>query len=157
MICPSRNQSRLTHLLSGPIFIGIAMLATISTFSCSIPNLETAECVASRSVVREFYSFHFGNDMRFSADGLEARRRFLTPSYYTSLYSSEPEADVFTTNTTDFPRAFRVGKCETTGEGRSAFEVLLFWRDDSRTEQRAISVETVLIAEDWLIDRVIYK
>lgn len=156
MIGRSVFQKHRSGLSSRPISIGIVVLIAFSAYSCSIPNLDTPECLASRSVVREFYSFHFGNDMRFSAGGLEARKRFLTPSYYNSLSNTGSDADVFTTNNTDLPRAFRVGKCETIGEGRSSFEVLLFWRDDTRTEQRAIKVETALIADDWLIDRIIY-
>ena len=38
------------------VLLGAAMLAS----SCSIPNLETPECIEARPAVRIFYSFHLG-------------------------------------------------------------------------------------------------
>ena len=37
---------------------------------------------------------------------------------------------------------------------KPAFEVLLFWKDDTRSEQREISVEAVKKNDVWLIDNV---
>ena len=53
-------------------------------------------------------------------------------------------------------RAFRVGDCTSLSEGRTKFEILIFWRNDERTEQRTIIAEAVNEKGTWLIDRVNY-
>lgn len=122
--------------------------------ACSVPILEPPECVESRGVVREFYSFHFGNDMHFSRANLDIRRRFLSPSFADSLENADTENDVFTVNSADLPRAFRVGECVVVGPDRTSFQVLFFWRDEKRTEQRSIQVSTSRINGSWLIDGI---
>jgi hypothetical protein len=125
--------------------------------ACSIPNLEAPECTAARQTVREFYSYHFGNEMRFSPENLQSREKFLTPQFAESLRNRQTDADVFTTNDTDYPKAFRAGECRVVAPGRTEFEVLLFWKDDARSEQRAIKVEAVKQNDKWLIDKIIQK
>ena len=120
----------------------------------SVPNLEPAECTAARGTVKEFYSYHFGNEMRFSPENLKPRAKYLTPEFYRSLENLRTEGDVFTTNNTDYPKAFRVGKCEVLDPAKTGVEVLLFWKTDSRTEQRAINVEVVKQNDRWLIDKI---
>ncbi|HBR57747.1 MAG TPA: hypothetical protein DEA22_09815 [Blastocatellia bacterium] len=124
------------------------------TGACSVPILESPECVESRGLVREFYSFHFGNDMHFSIQNLNARRRFLSPKFASSLENANTEDDVFTVNSLDLPRAFRVGECEVVGPDRTTFQVLFFWRDKNRTEQRSIRVSAARIDGAWLIDGI---
>jgi hypothetical protein len=123
--------------------------------ACSIPNLEPADCTAARNVMREFYSFHFGNDMKFSIENLELRKRFLTAGFFDELRGREQQAlDPFTL-TNDVPKAFRVGECRVTESGkRTEFEVLLFWKDDQRSEQRTIHAEAVNDNGSWLLDGV---
>lgn len=121
---------------------------------CSIPNLETGACTESLNVVREFYSFHFGNDMKFSADELKRRERFLTPEFARSVSASPEGTDPFTTGDADLPKAFRVGECKELLPDRTELQVLLFWRDDTRTEQREIKVEAAKKNGGWLIDRI---
>jgi hypothetical protein len=131
------------------------LLAACGSLNCgSVPNLEAAECNASRGVVKELYSFHFGNEMRFSGENLKQREKFLTPEFYRSLQGVTTDGDVLTTGGTDFPKAFRVGKCEVAAPDKTNIEVLLFWRDDARTEQRAINVETVRQGDKWLVNKV---
>jgi hypothetical protein len=126
-------------------------------FSCaSIPSLEAPECTESRNVVREFYSFHFGNDMHFSPENLKLRGKFLTPEFYKDLQNTKTENDVFTTNNTDFPKAFRVGKCEVVSPEKTVFEIVLFWRDENRSEEKKIKAETVKQEGKWLINKVFY-
>lgn len=122
--------------------------------ACSVPNLEPRECTEARDVIREFYSLHFGNDMAYSAENLEKRRAFLTPRLSASLRDSPPALDPFTL-TDDKPKTFRVGECRVTEPSRRvAFDVLLFWKTDTRTEQRPIKVEAAKIEDRWLIDRI---
>jgi hypothetical protein len=124
--------------------------------SCSIPNLQPEECTEARPAVREFFSFHFGNEMSFSQAGLALRERFLTPRYAAQLKTRTGTADPFTVNSDDVPRAFRVGQCVSPGPDQTVFDVLVFWRDSERTDQRTIRVEAVRTGDTWLIDRVNY-
>ena len=122
--------------------------------SCSIPNLESQECIEARTTVREFYSFHFGNDLRYSTADLEQREKFLTTEFTNKLRSAAPETDPFTL-TSDAPKAFRIGECQTIeAEKKVSFNVLLFWKTDERSEQRAIKVEAVKQDDRWLVDAV---
>jgi len=124
------------------------------SISCSIPNLEKPECTEARQTVREFYSFHFGNDMKLSKENLQKRERFLTDGLKQNLAAqAESPKDYFTT-TDDYPKAFRIGDCKVAGENKVVFQVVLFWKDDSRSEQREIRVETVKRNDKWLIDKV---
>lgn len=132
-----------------PLFLFLLLM----TSACSIPNLEPAACTESRTVIREFYSFHFGNDMKFSPDNLKLRERFLTPEFARSVSASPEQTDPFTTGNTDFPKAFRVGECKEISSDRTEFQLLLFWRDDTRTEQREIRIEATR-NNGWLIDKI---
>jgi len=136
-------------------FFGFAVFAIfLMVAACSIPNLESASCTESRNAVREFYSFHFGNSMSFSAVDLKLREKFLTPELGEKLKGSKEGIDPFTTGTTDFPKAFRVAGCKEITPERTALQVLLIWRDDSRTEERKIDVEAEKRGENWLVSNV---
>lgn len=131
--------------------IGYALLAAM--VSCSIPILEEQNCREARPAIREFYSFHFGNEMLFSAETLEARSGFLTPRLMNELGSNHGTGDVFTSGSDDVPRAFRAGSC-VAAEGEAKFEVLLFWHNDNETRQRSISVTMQRVNDAWLVDRI---
>ena len=119
--------------------------------SCSLPNLGEPDCEAARDSVREFYSFHLANDMTFSAENLEKRKQFLVPEFYERLKSEPQQGDPFT-QTADFPKAFRVGECKVEEAGkRVRFELVLFWKDDVRSEQRTIIVNAENRDGRWLI------
>ncbi len=138
---------------SGKIFC-LLLFTTTSLLSCSIPNLEAPECTEARSAVKEFYSFHIGNDMKPSAENLKLREKFLSKELLKELsLSNETEKDNFTA-TADYPKASRVGECEAISPEKAIVQVLLFWRDDTRSEQREIKVETVNEGGKWVIDRV---
>jgi hypothetical protein len=121
---------------------------------CSIPNLEKPECTAARQTVREFYSYHFGNDMKPSKENLKVREKFLTDGLKQNLAAQTGGKTDYFTQTDDYPKAFRVGGCEVTSDDKTVFEVLLFWKDETRSEQREIKVETVKQADKWLINKV---
>lgn len=122
--------------------------------SCSVPNLEKLQCTAARDVVKRFYSFHFGNDMHPSADNLKAREEFLTSELIRSLSASTDAAKDYFTETENYPKAFRVGSCTSQSEAKVTLQVLLLWRDDTRNEQKEVKVDTVKIADKWLINKV---
>jgi hypothetical protein len=121
---------------------------------CSIPNLEDPACTEARTAVREFYSFHFGNDMRVSDDNLKKRERFLTPRFFREISNEQEGTDPFTTGTTEFPKAFRVGECREISPDQAEFQVILFWRDDVRSEEREINAAVVKQEGKWLLDSV---
>lgn len=130
------------------------LLTANCSLSCSVPTLESPECTAARQTVRDFYSFHFGNDMQFSPENLKERERFLTADLVNNLQNAPTDKDPFTL-TSDLPKAFRVGGC-TVEEPKNLvnFGVLLFWRTDDRSEQREISVEAVRQNDKWLINKI---
>lgn len=131
----------------------LCILHFILFTACSIPNLEPPECTQARGVVKELYSYHFGNDMRFTTANLQPREKFLSPELTKLLQKFVSESDPFTL-TDDFPKAFRVGGCKVIDANKADVQILLFWRDDTRTEQREIHVETVKENDKWLIDNI---
>lgn len=146
-------RSATTYCLSLTAYCFL-LIACSLLLSCSVPNLEPPECDQGRDAVREFYSFHFGNDQSFTADDLERRREYLTERFFENLKSAPPAVDPFT-RTDDVPKAFRAGECRVIEPGRRVvFELVLFWKTDTRTDQRAISVEAEKIGDKWLVDSV---
>ena len=138
----------------GKRFLVLALLVSFGAAGCSIPNLETPACTESKNAVREFYSYHFGNEMKFTADGLKLREKFLSREFAASLAGSKEGTDPFTTGTDDIPKAFRVGECREISPEQTESTVLLFWRDDDRTEQREIKVEAVDRNDTWVVNKV---
>ena len=126
--------------------------------SCSIPNLDSPECGAARQTVKDFYSFHFGNDMKPSKENLQPLGKFLTAELKQRLESQSEEAKDYFTATDDYPKAFRPGKCRVSEPNKKVFfQVLLFWKDENRTEQREVEVEVVNENDHWLISNVSQK
>jgi len=138
-------------------FLTLCLLLTACcSLNCgSVPNLDPPECAAARQTVKEFYSYHFANDMRFTPENLAKREKFLTPEYFKSLKPLASEIDVFTTNNTDFAKAFRVGGCQVKEPTKTDIEVLLFWKDENRSEQKAIHAEVVKQGDKWLINKIL--
>ena len=122
--------------------------------SCSLPNLEKPQCTAARDTVKRFYSFHFGNDMHPSAENLKAREHFLTNELSDNLSTSSETAKDYFTATDNYPKAFRVGSCSLESNDKAILQVVLLWRDDTKSEQKEVHVETVKVAEKWLINKV---
>lgn len=143
--------SRLTNLLVFCLLSGAAFLA----IACSMPNLEKPVCTDARSAASRFYGFHFGGDMTFSQANLTAREKFLTPEFYRSLQTRTDAGDVFTTGTADVPKAFRVGECESTSDDQARVQIVFFWRDTTRSEQRVIHAEMLKRNGEWLIDKIL--
>jgi hypothetical protein len=121
----------------------------------SIPNLDEPECAASREVVKKLYSYHFDKNMLFSQEGLKERERFLTPEFFQSLQKLQTENDVFTTDSADIPRAFRLSDCKVIAPDKTNVEVLLLWRNESESRQQIIKAEVVKQADKWLINKIL--
>ena len=134
--------------------VSVACLFLFLFSSCSIPSLEKPQCTEARDAVKRFYSFHFGNDMRPSPENLKARAQFLTSELIKVLSaSSETSRDYFTA-TENYPKAFRVGSCSSDSNDKVTLQVLLLWRDDTKSEQKEVHVETVKTGDAWLINKV---
>jgi hypothetical protein len=147
-----KNRKLITVNLVFFCFLSFTFLLS----ACSIPNLEQPECTESRLAVKEFYSFHFGNEMKFTADNLSKREKFLTADFFKSLQQAAVEDDVFTTNSLDFPKAFRLGACNVVEPIKTDFEIILFWKDEIRTEQKIIHVEALKQKDKWLLNKILY-
>ena len=133
--------------------VSCLLLSAFFLSACSIPSLEAPECDQARDAVREFYSYHFGNDQKFSPGDLERRAGYLTSGFRERL-NTPPTVDPFTL-TPDTPKAFRAGECRVIEPGRRVgFQLLLFWKTDTRSEQRPIAVEAENVDGKWLVDRV---
>ena len=141
---------RMTNL-----FLLFTFYFLLFTFSCSIPNLETPECGEARNVVKEFYSYHFGNDMKFTKENLKPREKFLSNELKQKLASQPESATDYFTATDDYPKAFRLGSCEMIEKDKKVnMQILLFWKTETRSEQREIHVEVIKENDKWLIDDV---
>ena len=146
---------RLNGRLRVSASLRLVLLITLAATACSIPNLATPECAEAKPAVREFYSFHFGNDMTYTKENLAAREKFITPRFRDEIAARQITAgDPFTVNNDDLPRAFRVGECRTISADRVSFDVLVFWKDDARTDQKTVRIEAQKVGDDWLIDKV---
>ena len=135
---------------TGPI--AGAIVAILMTLGCSVPNLESPACSQAQDAVKQFYSFHFGNDSGEAADA-SSRRRFLTDQMYTSIEHSQQPVDPLTTFA-EPPTTFKVGTCEERGPAAADIEVQLYWRNDNQTLQREIKVGAVKDGDRWLINKV---
>lgn len=135
-------------------FLPFAFYFLLCACGLSIPNLEQKECIEARTVIKEFYSYHFGNDMNPAEGNLEKREKYLTESLKRELVQRSETATDYFTQTDDYPKAFSVGSCEAVSPDKTLFDVLLFWKDDTRTEQREIKVELVKQDGRWLLNKV---
>ena len=122
--------------------------------ACSMPNLEKPECTEARQTIKEFYSLHFGNEMKPSEEYLEKREKYLTDNLKFFISKNLQGKHDYFTLTEDYPKAFRIGECEVIESNKTVFQVVFFWKDDTRSEQRETKVEAVKENGKWLITGV---
>jgi len=133
------------------IFLTVILFAS----SCGIPTIESKDCLDARAAVREFYSYHFDGDMALSDNELDKLQKYMTAETYKELRGKETENDVFTTDTNNYPKAFRVGSCRSDKPDTAIISVLLFWRTDDQSLQQEINVEARKIEGKWLFNKVV--
>lgn len=93
--------------------------------------------------------------MKFTRANLGGREKFLSRALLDNLARRDEGATDYFTQTDDYPKAFRVGECTIIEpEKRANFGVVLFWKTDTRSEQKEIRVEAVRENDRWLIDKV---
>lgn len=144
------------------LFLRIAVTCLLAvcvagSFACSnisVPNLEDRSCAEARDSAKRFYSFHFGNSLAPSAEDLKKRESFVTPELYARLVVRTENPEDYFTSTSDYPKAFRVGECRVESPERVSLEIVLFWRDDQRSEQKTVNATLVRSEGKWLIDEV---
>ena len=140
------------HLSAKP-FLLFTFYFLLFTSACSVPNLEKPECTESRQTIKEFYSLHFGNGMKPSKEYLEKREKYLTNDWKLFVSKNLDDRHDYFTLTDDYPKAFRIGGCEVVEPNKTVFQVVFFWKDDTRDEQRETKVETVKENGKWLINK----
>ena len=91
--------------------------------------------------------------MKFTPENLKAREKFLTPELNKLLQKFLTDSDPFTLST-DVPKAFRVGGCKALAPDKAELQILLFWKDDARSEQRELKIEAVKQNDKWLINDI---
>ena len=104
-------------------------------------------------MVKSFYSFHLGNEIRPSENTLEKRAKYLSANLIQTLKKQAKTDFDYFSQTNDYPKASRVGACKTISKTRASFGVLLFWRKSDKNIQREIKVEAVKEKDQWLIDK----
>lgn len=144
------QSSKLFYLL--PFTFYLCLTACVTG---SMPNLDEPQCAESRDVVKKLYSFHFDSNMLLSQENLKQREKFLTPEFVKSLQNLQTENDIFTTNSDDIPRAFRLGDCKVIEPTKTNVEVLLLWRDEKESRQQTIKVEAVKQNDKWLVNKIL--
>ena len=136
-------------------FVCCLLPGAYGQLACSIPSLESPDCAAARDGVKEFYSFHFGNDMSPSVENLKARQRFLTPELFGALSSQgETKVDPFTKADTP-PKTFKIAKCTQEASNKADVAVQIYWRyETGKVDQRELHVEAIKSGDTWLINKV---
>jgi len=143
----------------GKVFFSGAVLACLllvasSQIDCSLPNLESPDCADAREAVREFYSFHYANDITMTPDNLKLREKFLTTGLFRRLMGTHADKDYFTGSDTS-PKAFKVAGCKPIDSDKAEIGVHLFWKPDEQTTiQKEANVEAINDGGRWLVNNV---
>ena len=126
--------------------------------ACRVPTLESQQCRDASLAVKEFYSFHFGNDMAPTAENLNARHRFLTDQLYGSVSAASDGKTDYFTKSAEYPKTFKIGKCEAPDAEHANVQVQEYWLQEhgstKDTIQRSLEVSTVKTGDNWLINSV---
>jgi hypothetical protein len=128
-------------------------ICTLLTSSCglSIPNLEDQQCSTARDATREFYSWYLGTDADTRAKQKDIHDRYVSPAFSSDAVSG---IDPFLLSDTA-PTTFKIGKCEQMDDSHVNMQVQLYWRHDSKTDQKEVYAEmTKNNGDNWMIDKV---
>lgn len=148
------TQNKESKIRNRIIVLCCLLFCGFCLFSCSIPNLEPAECTEARQPLKEFYSVYFGDNQGAVPENLKPYEKYLSTEFFGKLQAAQSATDPFTL-TDDPPKAFRIGACQVTEASKKAdFQILLFWKTDTRSEQREIYAEAVRENDKWLINKI---
>ena len=148
------SQCTIRKIVLGLCIVHCALCIT----SCSLPTLESQQCNDASLAVKQFYSFHFGNDMTPTVDNLKASERFLTPQLFSSLATASGDKTDYFTRSDVYPKTFKIGRCESPDAEHANVQVQVYWLQEhgstKDTTQRSLQVSTVKTGNDWLINDV---
>ena len=137
--------------LSLLFFAAISVVTSFFAFGCSIPSLEKPECTQARDTVKQFYSWYLGTDVDVRSRQPEIYEKYISPSFVYDPKKRETDP-YFLTN--DFPKTFKIGKCEAPESNKATLQVQLYWRDDAKTVQKDLHVEAIKTGDVWLINKI---
>ena len=80
----------------------------------------------------------------------EVYDRFVSPKFQTDVAEG---TDPFFRSTTQ-PTTFKVGKCESMSDTQGKIQVQLYWRLESKTDQKEVYANIVRAGDRWLIEKV---
>lgn len=106
--------------------------------------------------MKQFYSFHFANDMRLTAENFKLREKYLTQDLL-AQFKNQPKMNVwydYFTQSSDPPTTFKIGKCTEVDRDHTSLQVQLYWRSDQNTVQKEVEVEAVKYYDKWLLNGV---
>lgn len=92
-----------------------------------------------------------------TVENLEKREKFLTADLKENLRKNTDKKTDYFSQTDNYPKAFRAGKCKSVDNGTASFEILLFWRTGDKNRQQEIIVEAARENNSWLISKVSSK
>ena len=118
--------------------------------ACSVPTLESNSCLQAQESLKQLLSVHFDKGFEGGKAYKEHRAEHITDRLKSEI-DSRPGFD-YLTQTDDPPKAFRIGTCTEKGNDEVSLSVLLFWRDDNRSEQQEVNIDMKRIGGKWLAD-----
>jgi hypothetical protein len=92
--------------------------------------------------------------MQPSVENIRAREPFLTRELVNTLSASNGTKRDYFTATEDYPKAFRAGECKVISDDKATLQILLLWKDDTKSDQKEVQVEAVRDGDKWLINKV---
>jgi hypothetical protein len=128
----------------------LMFLSVLSCVSCSVPTLESESCLQAQGSLKKLLSLHFDKGFEGGKEYKEHRSQYITDRLKDEI-DARPGFD-YLTQTIDPPKAFRIGTCTERGKDVVSLSVLLFWRDEKRSEQREVNIVLKRVGDKWLTD-----
>jgi hypothetical protein len=156
-----RNEPGL-DMARRPLSIAAALCivcCALCIASCKLPSLESPQCNEASLAVRQFYSFHLGNDMTPTEQNLIARERYLMTDFYHRLLSVKHEKTDPFTYSDEYPKTFKIGACVANDADHALVQVQIYWQQEhgstKDTTQEDLKVDATRVADGkWLIANV---
>jgi hypothetical protein len=150
------SQQFIAQIRIHKIQTSFCVLLLSFSFACSVPNLEGSKCATARDSVSRFYWLRFGTVAGVVDDFPKQRNDFLTKRLIAELGKLPNDSEYFSP-TEDAPKTFRIGVCREVSADELDFQLLFFWKTDTRNEQRESLLRVIRQNDKWLIDSVAVK
>jgi hypothetical protein len=129
------------------------VLIALCAAACSIPVLESSECLAARDVVKQYYSLAVGGDLASHPDELAKINALRAPTFTAGPIVMPSDRDPFTFSLIA-PISSRIGDCSLSPDGRAHVEATVIWRHEAGTVERMDLVSLLRSNDAWLIERI---